>query len=115
MRALVVAVAAAYAWWAAGLRPFTWPVLAAVVVAGIAAVALGTRRRRVAGDDPDGAMVWAVLLALLAGWELAAYFQAPRADHPTLSSLANEVLDWRPARAVAFLVWAAVGVDLARR
>ena len=108
-------VTALYAWWAAGLRPFTWPALAAVGAAGIAVILLGTARRRETAALPDGALVWAVLVALLAGWELAAYLQAPRPDHPTLSSLANEILDWRPARALAFMVWLGAGVDLARR
>ncbi len=109
-------VAAGYAWWAAGLRPFTWPALIAVGVAGVAAVAVGARRRaRTGASHSGGAVVWAVLVVLLAGWEVAAYVQAPRVDHPTLSSLANQVVDWRPARALAFLLWVAAGVDLARR
>jgi hypothetical protein len=113
--ALLCAAAAAYAWWAAGLRPFTWPALVAVAAAGVAAIVVGTRRRRPGTPRPDGAVLWVALVALLAAWELAAYVQAPRADHPTLSSLANEVLDWHPLRAVAFLGWVAAGVELARR
>ena len=103
---------------AAGLRPFTWPALVSVGIAGAAAIVFGTFRRRPSGSDAeDGrrALTWAILLALLAGWELAAYVQSPRADHPTLSVLADQLLDWRPARAVAFLAWMAVGTDLARR
>lgn len=83
-------------------------------MAGVAAIAVGARRRRGPAPVPC-AVTWAVLVALLAGWELAAYFQHPRAEHPTLSSLANEVLDWRPARVLAFLLWTVVGADLARR
>ncbi len=113
---LLVALAVTYAWWVSGLRPFTWPALVAVGLAAVATVGLGARQREEAAPAvPDGALVWAVLLALVAGWELAAYVQHPRADHPTLSSLANEVLDWRPARAGAFLGWGAAGADLARR
>ena len=111
-------VAAAYAWVAAGLRPFTWPALVSVGIAGVAAITLGTRRRRPSesnAHDRRGALTWGVLCALLAGWELAAYVQSPRADHPTLSVLADQLLDWHPARAVAFLAWMAVGADLARR
>ena len=111
----LIVVTAAYAWWAAGLRPFTWPALAAVGAAGVAAILVGTSRRGETPHLPEGALVWAVLVALLAGWELAAYLEAPRPDHPTLSSLANEVLDWRPARALAFVAWFGAGVDLARR
>ncbi len=113
---LLPIAAAAYAWWAAGLRPFTWPALAAVGVAGAAVIVSGTiRARERAVSAADGAVVWAVLLVVLGGWELAAYVQHPRADHPTLSALADQVLDWRPARALAFLAWIALGVDLARR
>ena len=111
-------VAAAYAWWTAGLRPFTWPALVAVATAGIATIVLGTRRRRPAerrAVDARGALIWGIVLALLIGWELAAYLQHPRADHPTLSSLADPVIDWRPARALAFLAWIALGTDLSRR
>lgn len=109
---------AAWAWWVAGLRPFTWPVLAVVGATGIAAMAMGARRRR-PPDDGDfhhgWALAWGVLVLLLAGWELAAWVQQPRAAHPTLSSLAGPVLDWRPARAMAFLAWLAGAAELARR
>ena len=118
--AVVVAggAAGAYAWWAAGRRPFTWPALMAVAVAGVATIILGTRRRRPfepGARDASGALIWGVVFAVLVGWELAAYFQQPRADHPTLSSLAAPVIDWRPARALAFLTWIALGADLSRR
>ena len=111
-------MAAAYAWVAAGLRPFTWPALASVAIAGAVAIILGTRHRqpsKSSADDRSGALTWGILCALLAGWELAAYVQSPRADHPTLSVLADQLLDWHPARALAFLAWMVVGVDLARR
>ena len=118
--AVVVAagVVGAYAWWTAGLRPFTWPPLVAVGLAGVVAIVVGTRWRRLpeSRSDYSGSVLpWGILCALLAAWELAAYFQQPRADHPTLSSLANQVLDWRPAQALVFLAWLAVGVDLSRR
>ena len=112
------AAAAAYSWVAAGLRPFTWPALVSVAIAGIVAITLGTRHRRPSksrAHDGRRALTWVILCALLAGWELAAYVQSPRADHPTLSVLADQLLDWRPARALAFLAWMAVGTDLARR
>ena len=108
------AAVVAYAWWAAGLRPFTWPPLLALAVGGAAAIAFGTWARR-PGEERRGVLVWVVIAALLAAWELAAYVQHPRADHPTLSSLADQMLDGRPARTLAFLVWLAVGADLARR
>ena len=118
--ALIVAAGAigAYAWWTAGLRPFTWPALVAVVVAGVATIVVGTRARRPSESrarHPTGVLPWGVLCVVLAGWELAAYLQQPRADHPTLSALADQLIDWRPARALAFLAWIAIGADLSRR
>ncbi len=115
---VVLGATAAYAWWTAGLRPFTWTALVAVGLAGVAAMAVGRRGRGESmsgGHDPRRALPWAILCAVLAGWEVAAYLQHPRADHPTLSALADQLLDWRPARALAFLAWLAVGADLARR
>lgn len=114
----IAAAAVAYAWWTAGLAPFTWPALVAVEAAGIAAMITGTHRRRPyrsCDHKAGGTWIWAMLFVLLAGWELAAYVQHPRSDHPTLSSLLDQALDWRPARAGALLVWLAVGADLARR
>ena len=110
--------AGAYAWWTAGLRPFTWPALVAVGIAGAGTIVLGTRRRRPIeprSHDAKGVLVWAIVCALLVGWELAAYLQHPRADHPTLSALADRVIDWQPARALAFLAWIALGAELSRR
>lgn len=116
--AVVVAAGAvgAYAWWATGLRPFTWPALLAVAAAGIVTILVGSRRRRPPFELPaGGALIWGIVFALLVGWELAAYLQQPRADHPTLSALADRVIGWRPARALAFLAWVALGADLSRR
>lgn len=110
--------AGVYAWWTAGLRPFTWPALVAVGAAGVTTIVLGTRRRLPLESRPlasPGALAWAIVVALLVVWEVAAYLQEPRADHPTLSALADQVIDWRPARALAFLAWVAVGADLSRR
>lgn len=117
--AAVVAVAA-YAWWTAGLRPFTWPSVVAVLAGGAAAMALGSRWRRAPGGPGPvpgraGLAAWAVLAAALAGWEVLAWSRQPRAEHPTLSSLANDLLDGHPARALALAAWLAVAADLARR
>jgi hypothetical protein len=121
-RALHVAVAVglvAYAWWAVGLAPFSAQATAAVVLAGVAAMAVGRRWRRPRRSSSDvdvpGIAPWAGLAAVAGAWQLAAYLQHPRADHPTVSSLANELLDSHPARAAAFLVWIAAAGWLARR
>jgi hypothetical protein len=117
-RASALVAAAAYAWWASGLRPFTAPALLATMAAGVVAIVVGTRRRSPAVPPTalgPGLAVWAVLLLALGAWELAAFLQHPRADHPTLSSIAGGLLEAHPARAAAFLLWLALGLDLARR
>ena len=48
-------------------------------------------------------------------WQLAAYLQHPRDEHPTLSSLANALLDSQPARAAAFVLWILAAVELSGR
>jgi hypothetical protein len=48
-------------------------------------------------------------------WELQAFLQRPRRDHPTLSSLSNDLFRSPSSRAVALLLWLALGVWLARR
>ncbi len=61
------------------------------------------------------AWAWLVLLAVGGLWQLVAYLQHPRDDHPTLSSLTNALLDSQPARAAAFALWVLATVELARR
>lgn len=111
--ALVVAAA----WWVVGLRPFSGAATAAVLAAGVTAMAWGARspRPRRPPVDLRGAAGWLVVGAATVAWELAAFVQHPREDHPTLSSMTNALLDSRPARAAAFVAWLAAGAALARR
>jgi hypothetical protein len=62
-----------------------------------------------------GAGFWLVLAAAVGLWELQAFLQHPRREHPTISSLTNELLGSPTSRAVALLAWLAAGVWLARR
>jgi hypothetical protein len=111
------ALVGAYGWWAVGLSPFSAAATLAVVLAGLAAAALGLcRRRPVTPRRPvTSAAPWAVLAAVAAVWQLAAYLQQPRDDHPTLSSLANAALGSQVARTAAFGAWLLTTVALARR
>lgn len=116
-RVLVAVGVLAYAWLATELRPFTRGALLATVGAGLVVIALGTRRR-LPSPTPRrdvGVILWGVLAGALATWELASFFQHPRAQHPTLSSVANRALADHPARALGFVVWLGVGVVLSRR
>ncbi|HET9771379.1 MAG TPA: hypothetical protein VFS16_10855 [Acidimicrobiia bacterium] len=108
----------AAAWWVTGLRPFTDPPLVAVPAAGLAAMVLGSRRLtpRPAAVLPAARLkVWVALAGALAVWQLAAFVQRPRQEHPTLSSLANTLFESHPVRAFAFVLWLAGAAALARR
>jgi hypothetical protein len=116
---------AGYGWWVTGLPSFTWLTYLAVVGAGLAAFGAGRYRQfraaclprwdRGAAAVPRGAEVWVVIVALFAGWELAAWAQSPRADHPTISSMLDSVLGSQPLRAALFVGWFVIGYRLGRR
>lgn len=115
---LAVGAALVCGWWATGLEPFSTRATSAVLASGVVAMAVGAGRRRV--DRPRALSLgatapWIALVAALAAWQLAAYVQHPRADHPTLSSLTNAALDPRPIRVVAFAAWVLAAGWLARR
>lgn len=108
-----------YAWVATGLRPFTVPSLVATVAGGLVAIVVGGRLSSSAANawSPavGGGWVWAALAAAGGIWQLQAFFQHPRRDHPTISSLTNELLQSHTSRTAAMVVWLAAGVWLARR
>ncbi len=118
-------VLAAYSWWATALQPFTAPALVVTLATGLAVMVAGScmrqRRGRPATLRPAesvwsaGLAAWGILLIGLAVWELAAFLQLPRSEHPTLSSLANSVFDSHPVRTLAFGAWVAAGFGIARR
>jgi hypothetical protein len=123
---VVLGLVSIYSWWVSELRSFTWPSLLAVEGAGLAAIALARWRRTTAttatpGPVPAsrrwsrGVELWLGLVLLLGLWELSAYLQHPRSDHPTLSSLVDELLAAQPVRAVAFAAWLCGAYGLARR
>lgn len=112
--------ALAYGWWVVSLPPFSASATAAVVLSGIVAGMLGRLAGRQTGPagvprHPREAGAWAALAVVAAAWELAAYLQHPRADHPTLSSLGNAALDSHPARTAAFVLWLLGAAMLGRR
>jgi glucose-6-phosphate dehydrogenase assembly protein OpcA len=106
-----------YGWWATSRPPFAATTTVAVVGAGVVSMAVGARDRRPALPPLSvrDVALWSVLLGALAAWQLAAYLQQPRSQHPTLSSLANTMLDTHPARTLAFVAWLAGAARLARR
>lgn len=118
--AAIIAGALVYSWFAAGFRPFTWPenlAVAIVVLLGLVVVARwwGWSRRvehpesERAGARRFAGAVWVGLVAVLVAWELTAYFSSPRHDHPTLSTIADDIMSSHPGRTVMFGLWLALG------
>ncbi len=114
---LVAAVIGAYCWLATDLRPFTIPIDVAVAVPSVLVAALvWGRPASTASTTADrkatrwgGAAPWAVLFGLLVVFELAAYVSSPRRDHPTLSSMADALMNTHPGRAAVFALWLLLG------
>ncbi len=106
-----------YGWWAVSLPSFSGLATAAVLVAGLGGVIAGTAKRRPKSRQApiSAAAPWLILAVATCAWELQAYLRHPRYDHPTLSSLANALLDSHPARTAAFVLWLLTTVELARR
>lgn len=109
----------AYAAWATGLETFSTGSTVAVVGGGAVAMAWGMWRRR-SGDGRSagppapggrggimrrGLGAWLGLLVVLTTWQMQAFVQEPREDHPTLSAITNEVLVSSPARTLAGAAW----------
>ena len=117
-RAVGAAIVVGYAWWAVALPPFSGVATVVVLLGGVAAFALGAARRaerRSHPHPPPRTAAWGLLVLAAGSWQLAAYLQHPRADHPTVSSLTNALLDSHPARAGAVVLWLVVAAELARR
>jgi hypothetical protein len=120
---LVAAVVAAYCWFATDLRPFTVPIDAAVAIPSLIVAAL-TWRRPGSGTSITAprkalrwrdAAPWAVLFGLLTAFEMSAYFSSPRREHPTLSSIADSLMNTHPGRAAVFALWLVLGWALLLR
>ena len=67
------------------------------------------------GSEKADAAPWAVLFGLLTAFEVAEYFSSPRRDHPTLSSIADSLMNTHPGRAAAFALWLLLGWALLLR
>lgn len=106
-----------YAWWAVSLPAFSKTATMAVLLAGGAAVVWGARkdRRRRPEVELRRAAPWALLAVVGGLWQMAAYLQHPRDEHPTLSSLTNALLDSHPARSAALVLWLVATSELSRR
>jgi hypothetical protein len=61
------------------------------------------------------ALPWTLWFAAVLAFELINLSSAPRSQHPTLSSLLNQVMSWSPAKALVVLAWLVLGGWLVRR
>jgi hypothetical protein len=123
---VAVAGALLYAAAASFTHPFT-PVADAVtalplgvaVVAVVGRIRVGLRSPSPAGgiDSPatSGWVMWAGIVAVVAGWELYCLANLPRSRHPTLSSLIDMLDSTHPGKAAAFAAWLTLGWFLAWR
>ena len=116
-QSVTVLLVLAYGWWAVSLPPFSALASVAVLVPGATAIGLGAFRRRPEQrrDRTRGVALWMTVAAAVLCWQLVAFVQHPRSDHPTLSSLMNALLDSQLPRAAAFALWIFVTLRLARR
>jgi hypothetical protein len=112
-------------------RPFTPGadvVTALPLAAAVSVLVVRTRSHRRAaavsrahhqtGDVPRlnrWALVWMALTAAVVSWELYCYTSAPRAAHPTLSSLIDMLDASRTGKTAAFAIWLLVGCYLVLR
>jgi hypothetical protein len=140
-RAAIAAAVLAYCWWATTFRPFTWPIRIATALPGVVLfiAAARDRRRRISlrawrsewrealrGAHHSlpveskvawraGTVVWSLLIAAVAGWELMARFHSSRSEYPTISSMADSLTQSHAIRFLVFVLWVQFGRDLLRR
>jgi len=119
-QAIVAGAALVGVAWAAGTtHSFTWPALVVTLAAAVFVLVVA-----VCAPRPSGAgrthpqrrdLPWGVVAVAAVAWQLVAYSQSPRTDHPTISSMLDAADAHAPLRALVFLGWLALGLVLARR
>jgi hypothetical protein len=140
-RPVVIVAVLAYCWWATTFRAFTWPMRIATAVPAVVLLVAAARDRRrrislrawmsewraVLGDAHRslpvrnkvawraGTVVWSLLVAAVAGWELMARLHAPRSEYPTISSMVDALTQSHAVRFLVFVLWLLFGRDLLRR
>jgi len=115
--AVVIGLVMTYVLLAAACRPLTGPALAAVLVAGVPLCWLGVRHppRHAPPVGGRSAAVWLGLLALGVAVELGLWLGPDDLAHPTLSTLADPILNTYPGRVLGYSLWVGSGVWLVNR
>jgi hypothetical protein len=125
-RGVVLACIVLYAAAASLTRPLTGAAAVAVAVPAVAGLVLAGIARPSAGHkgiDPPvrrTAVLWAAVVTLGTGWELAAWLQQPAYnvasyEHPTVSMLLDPVTQAGIPRFAAWCCWVYVGYRMVRR
>ncbi|HEY7145323.1 MAG TPA: hypothetical protein VH637_13845 [Streptosporangiaceae bacterium] len=119
-KAAVCAGLAGYCWLAAGAAPFSLAALLLVLLPGAAlgAAAFAFVPERIPAPDridATGFCYWAICIAVLFEWEAAAVRDNSQWWHPSLTQLVNSLIDTRPLKSAAMLVWLLAGWALVRR
>jgi hypothetical protein len=120
-RLFVLVALVAYGWWVTSLEAFSVAATVAVVGSGCVAVVAGLawRRRHASAHavptpiETRGVSGWGAIAVAVVAWQVAAYLQAPRSEHPTVSSITNTMLDAHAVRALAFAIWLFLAARLA--
>jgi hypothetical protein len=122
-RAAALLLGAAYAVAVAATTPFSWQAdlltalpIGAVAIAVVVRWPLRTRSRPrgVAGGARSPFAPWVALLGAVVAWELVQYAFADRAQHPTLSSMADAVDRNVVLKAVVIFLWLCLGAAIVR-
>jgi hypothetical protein len=122
-RAAALLLGAAYSAAAAATTPFSWQAdlltalpIGAVAIAVVIRWPLRTRSRPrgAAGRARSRFAPWVALLGAVVVWELVQYAFANRAQHPTLSSMADAVDRNVVLKAVVIFVWLYLGAAIVR-
>ena len=125
-RIALVLAGVAYALIAAGTTAFTRSAnivtaLPIIAVAVLVVLRWPLRPRPLRVDSGRGEAshpwrAWVILFGALVAWELADYAaRGSRADHPTLSSMADAVDRYFVLKAIVFFLWLALGVAIVRK
>lgn len=121
---IVLPIAVAFGVVSGGLERYTWPVTFAILVPGITVLVVASRTRWTEAPserlDPRGVTLWIGALLALGIFELANFVLQPSRlegsfDHPTLSTLFDEVVVGHPSRAIALCIWLLAGWWLVER
>ncbi len=116
-------VLAAYALFAAGTTAFTRSANIATAVPIVAVLALVVvcwpLRARPLTLGPDAGhpwRAWVCVFGAVVAWEVAEYAaRGSRADHPTLSSMADAVNRFYGFKAIVFFLWLSLGAAIVAR